>query len=126
MLVDRNQISRALEFKENKVEKKGQHIDLLSYGSLIEYYGKKKQLGSAIMSIKECIKVHGSPPSENSLSKIRLLCRQKEITKESGLQELVGDDPLEWLRKGESTYKREYSKKGNAQINMARNRLVDI
>lgn len=126
MLIDKSQISRALDFKENKIEKFGKNIDLLSYGSLIDYYGRHAQIGSAIMAIKECINVHGAPPGEKSLSKLRLLCRQSETIDEVMLKDLIGDDPLEWIREGERIYKREFSKKGNRQIDIPRNKMLNI
>lgn len=126
MLIEKKDISRALDFKENTVEAKGKKLDLLSYGSLIEHYGNKGQVGNAILVLKECIKVHGSPPGEKSLSKLRLACRQQEITKEVGLENLIGKDPLEWLRDGEGQLKREYSKKGRRNLLLVKNKLLHI
>lgn len=126
MLIEKKDISRALDFKENSVEANGRTLDLLSYGSLIEHYGNKGQVGSAILVLKECIKVHGSPPGEKSLSRLRLACRQKEITKEVGLEKLIGKDPLEWLREGEGQMKREYSKKGRRDLLLVKNKLLHI
>ena len=126
MLIDKSQISRALDFKENKIEKFGKRIDLVSYGSLIDYYGRHSQVGSAIMMVKECISVHGAPPGEKSLSKLRLLCRQREAIDNVMLNDLLGDDPLEWIREGERVYRREYSKKGNRQIDLPRNKMLNI
>jgi len=126
MLVDRKDVVRALDFKENNVEANDRKLDLLSYGSLIEHYGNKEQIGSAIMALKECIKIHGSPPGERSVSKLRLLCRQREITKEVGIVELIGEDPLEWLREGEGQLKREHSKKGKSNLLITKNKLLNI
>jgi len=126
MLVDRKDVSRALDFKENNVEARGRKLDLLSYGSLIEHYGNKEQIGSAIMALKECVKIHGSPPGERCVSKLRLLCRQREITKEVGLVELIGEDPLEWLREGEGQLKREHSKKGKSNLLVTKNKFLNI
>jgi len=126
MLIEKSQISRALDFKENKIEKFGKHIDLISYGSLIDYYGRHAQVGSAIMAVKECISVHGAPPGEKSLSKLRLLCRQSDTIDEVMLNDLIGADPLEWVREGERVYKREYSKRGNAQIDVPGNKMLNI
>ena len=116
---------RALDFKEKNVEAKGKTLDLLSYGSLIEHYGNHGQVGSAMMALKECIKVHGAPPGEKCLSKLRLTCRQKEITEEVGLEQLIGKDPLEWLREGEGQLKREFSRKGR-RPQLAHNKLLQI
>ena len=125
MLIDNNRITRALEFKD-KVESRGRKLDLLSYGSLVEYYGNHGQLGSALLILKECISAHGAPPPEKSLSKIRLMCRKEELEKAVGLTDLIGEDPLSWLRHGEKNLKREYSKKGRRQVNLPRDRLLQI
>eukprot|EP00957_Ditylum_brightwellii_P122875 9369252-Ditylum_brightwellii.AAC.1 len=61
MLLKNSRVSHALAFKE-KVETEGRPIDILSYGSFVEHYGKHGQLGSALMILKECIATHGSPP----------------------------------------------------------------
>ncbi len=127
MLIEKKDISRALDFKETKVEaQEGRKLDLLSYGSLIEHYGNKAQIGSAMIALKECIKVHGSPPGEKSLSKLRLECRRKDLTKEVGLEKLIGKDPLEWMREGEGQFKREHSKRGNRNLLIAKNKLLQI
>ena len=42
------------------------------------------------MALKECTKIHGSPPGERSLGK--RVCRQREITKGVGLIDLIGED----------------------------------
>lgn len=125
MLVKNRRTQRALEFKE-KVEEDGRNLDLISYGILIEDYAKHSHLGSALMLLKECVSVHGAPPNEKALKKLRLLCRQQNVTEETGLEELAGPDPLEWLRHGEAYKKREYSKKGRRQVNLPGNRLTDI
>ena len=123
MLIKNKRISRALEFKD-KVHSQGKDIDLVSYGSLIEYFGNHGQLGSAILALKECISIHGSPPGEKSLSKMRLICRQEGLGNE--VETLMGKDPLEWLKEGEQNLKREYSKKGRRQVYLPANRLLQI
>lgn len=125
MLVSRHRISRALAFKE-KMESKGKKLDLLSYGSLIEYFANNDQIGSAITMLKECKMIHGSPPGEKSLKQIRIKCRQKGLEKMVGLEELIGKDPLDWVKKGENEFKREYSKKGRRQVLHATNKLLHI
>ena len=125
MMVKNKRISRALAFKD-KVENQGRTIDLASYGSLIEHYANRNQLGSSLMMLKECIATHGSPPGERSLSKIRLICRKKGITKEVGLGQMIGKDPLEWLRHGEEFKKRESSYKGRRQVTLPGNRILQI
>ena len=125
MMVKNKRISRALAFKD-KVENQGRTIDLASYGSLIEHYANRNQLGSSLMMLKECTATHGSPPGERSLSKIRLICRKKGITKEVGLEQMIGKDPLEWLRHGEEFKKRESSYKGRRQVTLPGNRILQI
>jgi hypothetical protein len=126
MLIAKKDVARALDFKENKVEGNRRKLDLLSYGSLIEHYGNRGQVGSAMIALKECIKVHGSPPGEKCLFNLRLECRKKEITKEVGLEALIGKDPLEWLREGEGQLKREYSKRGNRNLLVTKNKMLNI
>jgi len=123
MLIDNKRISRALEFKE-KIQSNGKNIDLVAYGSLIEHYGNHGKLGSAILTLKECISVHGSPPGEKSLANLRLMCRQQGVEKE--VEFFMGKDPLEWLKDGEQNRKREYSRKGREQIDLPSNRLLQI
>ena len=126
MMIERRDVTGALEFKEKHVECRGKKLDLLSYGSLIEHYGNRKQIGNAIIALKECIQVHGSPPGERSLRNLRQLCKQQDITEEVGLDKLIGEDPLDWLREGEGYYKREHSKKGKSNLLMTKNRLLRI
>jgi hypothetical protein len=125
MLVKDHRVSHALDFKE-KIEKRGKQLDLLCYGSLIEYFGNNGQIGSAITMVKECKKVHGSPPGEKSLKQLRIKCRMQGIEEAVGLEKLIGKDPLDWLRKGEHDYRREYSKKGRRQVDLPTNKLLHI
>ena len=122
MLVANKRLTRALEFKE-QVEEEGRHFDIQSYGSLIQYYSKHNQIGSAILFLKECITKHGSAPNESYLSKLRSLCRQKQVECVN-LVDLIGNDPAEWLRHGQKNLKRESSKKGQRNVNHARSRLL--
>jgi hypothetical protein len=123
MLVRNNRLPRALAFKQ-KVEENGRNLDVISYGSLIEYFGNHGQLGSAMLVLKECLAIHGSPPGAKSLSKLRLLCRKNDMEKKLKLEELIGKDPMDWLRHGEANLKREMSPKGRRDVNLARNRLL--
>lgn len=125
MLVSCNQITEALDFKQ-KIENKGKRLDLLSYGSLIEYFGNNNQIGSAVALIKECKSIHGSPPGEKCLKQIRIKSRQQGLEKTLDLESLIGKDPLYWIKKGENELKREYSKKGRRQIQHAANKLLHI
>ena len=71
MLVKKKRISRAFKLKQD-IERDGRSLDLLSYGAIVEHFGNHKQLGSALLLIKECKDVHGSAPGERSLKNIRL------------------------------------------------------
>lgn len=124
MLVRKKRISRALKLKES-IESEGRTLDLLSYGSLVEHFGKQKQLGSAILLIKECNAVHGSPPGEKSLKPIRLMCRQQGLTQKVHLDKIIGKDPLQWLHDGKELKKKK-SKKGGSQLQYGMNRMLDI
>ena len=125
MLIETRDISGALQFRD-EVESRGKPLDLLSYGSLIEYYGNHSQVGSAISTIKECISVHGSIPGEKALKKLRVVCRQEELEEELGLEELIGKNPTKWFREGGSELKREYSKKGRRNILVTQNATMRI
>lgn len=123
MLVSNNRLQRALVFKEKR-ERQKQSIDIPSYGSLVEYYARHHQLGSSLMLIRECIDVHGSPPSEKYLTRVRVLYRQMEAGNERQLAELIGEDPTEWLKHGERHLKREHTKKGRRDVKKAYNRAL--
>jgi hypothetical protein len=125
MLLKCSRFNRALAFKQT-VERSGRSLDVKSYGSLLEFCSRRRQLGSAILLLKECLLIHGAPPSEASLTNLRLLCRQAGIEDEIGLESLIGKDPVEWLRHGERELKREYSKKGRRDVQLSRNMLVRI
>lgn len=125
MLVKKKRIARAFKLKQD-IEKGGRSLDLLSYGTLVEHFGKTNQLGSALLLIKECIRTHGSPPGEKSLKAIRLMCRQQNLTDKIGLENMVGKDPLEWMRRGEEA-KRVQNKRGkSSDLHYGINRLIDI
>jgi len=125
MLVKKKRIARAYKLKQD-IEKEGRSLDILSYGTMVEHYGKQNQLGSALMLIKECIDKHGSSPGEKSLKKIRLICRQNNLTEQVGLEKMVGKDPLEWMRRGEEL-KRVPNKRGkSSDLLFGVNRLLDI
>jgi len=121
MFLKQRRLSRCLDFKK-RVEAQGQKLDLLSYGSLIQHCSRHNQLGSAFMFLKECIAVNGSPPGENYLKQLRILCRGMED--EIGLESMIGEDPIAWLRHGEAVLKREYSKRGNRDLNLVKNAMV--
>jgi hypothetical protein len=125
MLLQNQRHSRALQFKE-KVEEDGRALDVLSYGSLIEYFSRNRQIGSALMMLEECVGIHGSPPSEHSLNALRRLCRHQNLMEKTDLAKFAGPDPLEWLREGEAKLKREYSKKGRRDVLLPRNKSVNI
>lgn len=125
MLIDKKRISRAYKLKQD-IEEDGRKLDLLSYGSLVQYYGRRNQLGSALLLIKECISVHGSPPGEKALKNVRQFCRTRNLTEEVGLEKMIGKDPTEYLREGI----RQKTKKGkhatSAALQYGMNRMVDI
>ena len=126
MLLKNKRFSRALAFKD-RVVSLGRDLDLNSYGSLIEYCGDRGQLGSAVMLLRECLSIHGSPPGERSLKKIRSLCRREEgLEDDLGLVDMIGEDPLRWLREGEATRRRDMTYRGRRDVDFPRNRLVHI
>ena len=123
MFVDNNRIQRALNFK-GTIEREKRTLDLPSYGTIIDYYAKHHQLGSAMILLKECLAIHGSPPSEKYLSSTRVLARQLDMEHKLRLNELIGKDPTEWLKYGERFLKRERSKKGRRNVQLAYNRIL--
>lgn len=112
MFLRNRRFERALDFKR-KLEEQGRTIDIKGYGSLVEYWSSRKQLGSAMLFLRECIAVHDSPPSEAHLKMLRLLSRKNNLDSKLKLEKLIGKDPEEWIRWSEGKGKREYSKKGN-------------
>jgi len=125
MLIENRRVSRALEFKE-KIESQGKHLDLVAYGSLCNHYANHGHLGSAILTLKECISVHGTPPGEKSLSRLRLMCRKHGVHEDADILKLIGRDPLQWLKEGEHSLKREYTKKGRRQVDLPANNLLRL
>jgi hypothetical protein len=125
MYLKNNRLHRAFAFKQ-AVEEAGRTLDIQSYGSLIDFCGRHKQLGSGILLLKECTSIHKGRPGEASLSKIRLLCRQAGLVEDAGLTALMGEDPAEWLRHGEAKLKREHSKRGRRDVQLPRNVLLQL
>lgn len=123
MLVDNNRLSRALDFKR-KIESEKRTLDLPSYGTIIDYFARHHQLGSAMMALKECFAQHGCPPSERYLSTTRLLARRINMEGELKLDSIIGEDPAEWIKHGERHLKRERSRKGRRNVQMAYNRIL--
>jgi len=123
MLIDKKRIGRALKFRDD-IESRGKHLDLISYASLVSYYGNHGQLGSALLTLKECQSVHSSPPGEKSLSRLRTICRKLGVDEEEDILKLIGRDPIQWLKEGQQSLKREYSKKGRRQVGLPGNRLL--
>ena len=80
----------------------------------MEYFENNGQIGSAITMLKECKRIHGSPPGGKSVKNLRIKCLQAGVEKSLELlEELVGNgDPIERVREGENELKREYSKRG--------------
>ena len=127
MLVKHKRIPRAFKLKES-VEKQGRHLDILSYGSLIEHFGNHEQVGSALFLLKECMAVHGSAPGEKSVKSLRIVCRRDGLTEKVGLEGMIGKDPLEWLRHGERRLKRDFkgSKSDKRDVQYGANRALAI
>jgi hypothetical protein len=125
MFVKNKRLQRALTFK-NSIEMRGRTLDILSYGALIDYCSRHEQLGSALLLLKECLSKHEAPPGEAYLKHVRLMCRQADLIEEIGLEDMIGKDPIEWLRHGEANLKRDMSKKGRRDINLGRNRLMQL
>ena len=123
MLVANKRLTRALEFKE-RIEEEGRYLDIASYGSLIQFYSRHQQLGSALLILKECMTKHGTAPSEAYISDLRSLCKRNQVEDVVGLIDLVGKDPTEWLRHGQKNLERESSKKGRRNVQQASNRLL--
>lgn len=124
MLIKNHRISRALELKQQIEEEEGGTIDTITYGSFVEYYSRRKEVGSALMMLQECVVKHNSPPNEKSLARLRLLCRQLDIVDEVGLTELAGPDSLEWLRFGEAYLRRDMTKRGNRDVQAGMSRIL--
>jgi len=122
MLVKKRRLSRAFKLKQD-IENEGRNLDLLSYGTLVEHYGKQGELGSALMLIQECVDIHGSPPGEKSLKSVRDVCQKRNLTKQVRLEQIVGKDPLEWIKKGEPLAK---GKRRGSNLMYGMNRLIDI
>ena len=122
MFLTQRRFHRCLAFKQ-KVEERGRTLDILAYGSLIEYCSKHHQLGSALMLLKECIRINGAPPGEAYVKQLRILCRREEVEEEIGLEAMIGEDPMAWKRHGELILKP--GKSGNqSQINQGRNAMM--
>ncbi|CAB9505980.1 Pentatricopeptide repeat-containing protein [Seminavis robusta] len=122
MFLKQKRFHRCLAFKQ-MVEESGRRLDLLAYGPLIEHCSKHRQLGSAIMFLKECIRVNGAPPGEAYLKELRILCRKEDMEDEVGLEAMIGEDPILWKKHGEAVLKP--GKAGNqSHINLARNAMV--
>jgi len=123
MLVDNNRMARAFNFKR-RIESERRRLDLPSYGSLVEYCSRHRQLGSAMILLRECIAEHGAHPSEKYLGSLRVLARQFGLERQLKLDEIIGEDPTEWLKHGERHLKREKSKKGRRDVQLAYNRAI--
>jgi hypothetical protein len=93
MFLDNRRLGRALDFKQ-MIEQDGRFLDLKSYGSLIEYCSRRGQFGSALLFVKECVAVSGSPPGEAYLKHFRLLGRQLNVGEQAGIESLIGPDPF--------------------------------
>lgn len=115
MYTRNGRLRQALEFKQG-VEGRGRNLDIQSYGSLIDFCARHNQPGSSFLFLKECIAVHGAPPSEASLSRLRQLCRKRDVVEHAFLKELIGEDPIQWLKHGEAHLRRDISKKDRRDV----------
>jgi len=115
--------SWALGFKE-KIEKQNRTLDLLSYGSLIEYCGNRRQIGSALLLLKECIHVHGFPPHEKNVMRLRRTVHIKGLLQQTKLLDIIGEDPTYWRYHGQKTLKRERSYKGRRGVIETKNAIT--
>lgn len=112
MFLDNKRFGQAMKFKQT-VEQDGRLLDLQSYGSLIDFCAKRGQVGSAMLLLHECRQRHGgSQPGNAHLAQLRIKYRQARDLREPDLEELIGPDPIRWLKHGERHLKREMSKKG--------------
>jgi hypothetical protein len=123
MLVSNGRVTRTLKFKES-VEANDRYLDISSYGTLVQYYSRHRQLGSALLLLKECMNLHGAAPSAAYLSSLRTIYKQQLNETDTGLNHLIGDDPIAWLKHGERYLKREMSKKGRRNVQLAYNRIL--
>ena len=61
-----------------------------------------------------------------SLSRLRLISRKHGVHEVAEILKLIGRDPLQWLKEGEHSLKREYTKKGRRQVNLATDKLLQL
>lgn len=123
MFLKNNRWGRCLRFKQ-WVEEQGRTLDILAYGSLIDHCSRQEQTGSALMMLKECIRIHGAPPGEAYLKRLRILCAKADLVEEVGLEGMIGKDPIEWLKHGESVLRRGRTTKGWPDVNLAKNAIL--
>uniref|UniRef100_A0A7S1FQ00 PROP1-like PPR domain-containing protein n=1 Tax=Corethron hystrix TaxID=216773 RepID=A0A7S1FQ00_9STRA len=126
MLVKNRRFTRALAFKEKVETSHNRILDLPSYGSLIEYCANRRQVGNAILLLRECLALHGEKPGEKSLAMLRKVCRKELCGEVVGLEDLIGPDPLDWLRHGQKHLKRDKSKVGRRGLQEGMSRLTKI
>lgn len=121
MFLNNKRLTRALKFKES-VERDGRILDLQSYGSLVDYCAKRGEIGSAMLLLHECLDKHkGGHPGQAHLAQLRIVYRKASDLDEKDLEALIGPDPIQWLKYGEAHLKREMSKKGRRNVQLAQN-----
>lgn len=126
MFLHNNRFTRALSFKDG-VERDGRTLDIQSYGSLIDYCARRGQIGSAMLLLHECLDKHkGGHPGQAHLAELRIKYRKAPDLKEKDLEDLVGPDPIRWLKHGEAHLKREMSKKGRRNVQLAQNVMLQV
>jgi hypothetical protein len=122
MFIQHKRFARAMAFKR-EVESESREVGLHAYGSLVEYCSSHDQLGSALMLVRECIRVHGTPPSDIALKHMRVLLRRARIDDNPEILEMIGKDPDDWAKRGE-VLKRNRSKKDRDANRFVRNIMI--
>jgi hypothetical protein len=126
MFLANKRLPRAFTFK-NTIEESGRTMDLQSYGSLIDYCARRRQTGSAMLLLEECLAKHdGSHPGNAHLAQLRIVHRQAPDLNDKDLEAMIGPDPIQWLKHGEAHLKREVSKTGRRNVRLAQNALLKI
>lgn len=126
MFLNQNRFARAMSFKQ-KLGFQSRTLDLVSYGALVQFCADRKQVGSALMFIRECINVHGTHPDEPSLKKLRYLCNQIGIDDHPDVLSMIGQDPMYWhkIYGAEAKLTRHHKKGMTAhKIMKVRNKLM--
>ena len=98
MFLAQNRFQRAMAFKQ-KLAGQSRKIDIKCYGTLVEYCARRRQSGSALMLIRECMKVHGTPPDESGLRFLRKVLNHQGIDDDPEVLRMIGQDPMYWVKR---------------------------